>query len=87
MTDNDSIVYPDENDILRLRKSFKLVADGYLSKSELAYILDAVKDIYNERKSADLLATKAAFILFKIISSHPLLMVTRELRMERLTFS
>lgn len=71
MTGNNDIVYSDEDDILLLRKSFKLVADGYLSKGKMSYILDSVQDIYNKRKDADLLAAKAAFILFQIISSHP----------------
>lgn len=71
MTDNTNIVYPNEDDIVLLRKGFKLVADGFLSKGKMSYILDSVQDIYNKREDADLLAAKAAFILFQIISSHP----------------
>jgi death-on-curing family protein len=67
----DEIVYLSEDDILLLRKNFKLVADGYLSKSSLSYILHTARDIHKERKSEDSLAAKAAFILFHIISSHP----------------
>jgi death-on-curing protein len=71
MADKNEIVYLREDDILLLRKNFKLVADGYLSKSSLSYILDTVRDIHKERKSEDSLAAKTAFILFQIISSHP----------------
>ncbi|MDE1728922.1 MAG: type II toxin-antitoxin system death-on-curing family toxin [Thaumarchaeota archaeon] len=71
MTGNDDIVYPEEGDILLLRKNFNLVSDGYLSRGKMSYILDSVRDMYNKRKDDDLLAAKAAFILFQIISSHP----------------
>lgn len=37
----------------------------------LSYILDTAHDRYNDRKPIDCLASKAAFILFQIISSHP----------------
>ncbi|MDE1767057.1 MAG: type II toxin-antitoxin system death-on-curing family toxin [Thaumarchaeota archaeon] len=71
MTSNSDIVYPDEDDILLLRKNFKLASDGYLSRGKMSYILDSVRDMYNKREADDLLAAKAAFILFQIISSHP----------------
>lgn len=71
MTGDDDIVYPEEGDILLLRKNFNLVSDGYLSRGKMSYILDSVRDMYNKRKDDDLLAAKAAFILFQIISSHP----------------
>ncbi len=42
MADKNEIVYLDENAILLLRKNFKLVADGYLSKGSLSYVLSTV---------------------------------------------
>jgi len=69
MTSN--IVYPDEEDVLQLRESFKLTSHGYLSKGSFLYILDTVQDLYNEESFLEALAAKAAYLLFNIVTSHP----------------
>jgi hypothetical protein len=45
---SSSLSYPDENDIIQLRKGFKLMSDGYLSRGSLLYIIETVQDLYNE---------------------------------------
>ena len=45
---SSSFAYPDENDIIQLRKGFKLMSDGYLSRGSLLYIIETVQDLYNE---------------------------------------
>lgn len=69
MTSN--ILYPDENDVSQLRNGFKLTSYGYLSKGSFLYILDTVRDLYNEESFLDALAAKAAYLLFNITTSHP----------------
>jgi len=69
MTSN--IIYPDEDDILQLRKGFELSSHGYLSKGSFRYILDTVHDLYNEQSFEEALIAKAAYILFNIVISHP----------------
>lgn len=66
-----TFAYPDESDIIQLRKGFNLTSDGYLSKGSLLYILETVQDLYNENGLVDALAAKAAHILFNIVASHP----------------
>ncbi len=65
-----SFVYPSEDDIIRLRKGFRLTADGYLSKGSLLYVLETVPDL-SSKDYEEALATKAAYILFNIITTHP----------------
>ena len=71
MAKKSNFAYPDEGDILQLRKAFKLTSDGYLSKGSLLYIIETVRDLYNEYDSAEALVAKAAPILFNIVASHP----------------
>jgi death-on-curing protein len=65
-----SFVYPSEDDIIRLRKGFRLTADGYLSKGSLLYVLQTVPDLSSKDRE-EALAAKAAYILFNIITTHP----------------
>lgn len=67
----DNIFYPDEDDVLHLRQGFKLTSSGYLSKGSFLYILDTVRDLYNEGGFLEALAAKAAYLLFNIVTSHP----------------
>lgn len=67
----NDIVYPDEGDVLQLREGFKLTSHGYLSKGSFLYILDTVRDLYNEEGVLEALAAKAAYLLFNIVTSHP----------------
>jgi len=69
MTGN--IVYPDEDDVLELREGFELTSCGYLSKGSFLYILDTVRDLYNEEGFLEALVAKAAYLLFNIVTSHP----------------
>ena len=68
---SSNIVYPDEADLLQLREGFKLTSYGYLSKGSFLYILDTVRDLYNEEEFPEALAAKAAYLLFNIVTSHP----------------
>ena len=65
-----SFVYPSEDDIIRLRKGFRLTANGYLSKGSLLYVLETVQDLSSKDRE-EALAAKAAYILFNIITTHP----------------
>lgn len=69
--DNRSFVYPTADDIIRLRKGFRLTANGYLSKGSLLYILETAQDLSNNEDHEEALAAKAAYILFNIIVAHP----------------
>ncbi len=66
-----SIIYPDEDDVLQLRKGFKLTSDGYLSKGSFLYLLGTVRDLYDAETFLEALIAKAAYILFGIVTSHP----------------
>jgi death-on-curing protein len=66
-----NIAYPDESDIIQLRKGFMLTSDGYLSRGSLLYIVETVQDLYNEYDASDALAAKAAHILLHIAAAHP----------------
>lgn len=66
-----NIVYPAEDDVLQLRQGFKLTSHGYLSKGSFLYILDTVRDLYNEESFLDALVAKTAYLLFNIVTSHP----------------
>jgi death on curing protein len=68
--ESSSLVYPSEDDIIRLRKGFRLTADGYLSKGSLLYVLETVHDLSGKEHEEELV-TKAAYIIFNIISAHP----------------
>jgi len=62
----------------KLRKDLGLFAEppeghGSLSRSNLEYLLDAVKDIGERLPRRQALVKKAAFLLFNIISIHPFL--------------
>jgi death-on-curing protein len=46
---------------------------GYLSKSNLGYILDAVKDIGERLPRKKAIVKKAAFLLYNVIVIHPFL--------------
>ncbi|HEU4605412.1 MAG TPA: hypothetical protein VFS46_04160 [Nitrososphaera sp.] len=82
-----NILYPTEDDVIQLRKSFKLMSGGHLSRGSLTYILDTVQDLYNEESLTEALAAKAAHILFGIISLHPFIDGIKEPHTVRLIFS
>ena len=44
---------------------------GYLSKSNLEYLLDTVKDVGERRSGKQALVKKAEFLLYNIIMLHP----------------
>ena len=60
-------------DIIQIyKKSEDPIAKGYMSKSNLEFILEYVKDIYNNSKSKETkLINKAAFIFYHIAVKHP----------------
>ena len=68
---NSNVIYPNESDIIQLRKGFTLTSDGYLSRGSLLYIIETVQDLYNESDALDALAAKSAHILFSIATAHP----------------
>jgi len=67
----NNIIYPDEDDVLQLRKGFKLTIGGYLSRGSFLYILDTVRDLYNEESFRDALVAKAVYLLFNVVVAHP----------------
>ena len=71
MKKGSDFVYPDESDIMQLRKGFKLVSNGYLSRGSLLYILGTAQDLHNEANITESLASKAAYLLFEIAAAHP----------------
>jgi death on curing protein len=46
---------------------------GYLSKSNLEYLLDTVKDVGERLPKRQALVKKAAFLLYNIVALHPFL--------------
>jgi prophage maintenance system killer protein len=65
-----NFVYPSEDDVIKLRKGFRLTADGYLSKSSLHYVLETVQDL-SGKDYEEALVARATYILFNIITTHP----------------
>lgn len=65
-----SFVYPSEDDVIKLRKGFRLTADGYLSKGSLLYVLETVQDL-SSKDYEEALVAKAAYILFNVVTAHP----------------
>jgi death-on-curing protein len=68
---NGNVIYPNESDIVQLRKGLMLTSSGYLSRGSLLYIIETVQDLCNECEFADALVAKAAYILFNIATTHP----------------
>ena len=71
---NDEIRYPSVKQVERLYDQIIAMTGGehcYLSKSNLEYLLDTVKDVGERLRSKQALAKKAAFLLYNIIVLHP----------------
>lgn len=71
---NDEIRYPSVKQVERLYD--QIIAStggehGYLSRSNLEYLLDTVKDVGERLRRKQALAKKAAFLLYNIIMLHP----------------
>lgn len=71
---NDEIRYPSVKQVERLYDQIIAMTggeQGYLSKSNLEYLLDTVKDVGERFHRRQALAKKAAFLLYNIIVLHP----------------
>ncbi len=71
---SDEITYPTMKQIERLyRRVIELTGgeSGYLSKSNLEYLLETVKDVGERLDSKRAIVKKAAFLLYNIIVLHP----------------
>jgi hypothetical protein len=55
-----NFVYLLEDDIIQLRRGFRLTADGYLSKGSLLYVLETVQDL-SSKNYEEALVVKAAY--------------------------
>ena len=71
---NHEIRYPSVKQVERLYDQIIAMTDGEhgcLSKSNLEYLLDTVKDVGERLHRKQALAKKAAFLLYNIIVLHP----------------
>ena len=70
------IQYPSVDQVSRLYKRVVETSGGehgFLSKSNLAYLLDTVKDVGERLPKEEALVKKAAFLLYNVIAIHPFL--------------
>lgn len=73
---SEEIRYPNEEQVSRLYEKTIVASGGehgYVSRSNLAYLLDAVKDIGERLPRSQALVKKAAFLLFNVVTIHPFL--------------
>lgn len=71
---NNEIRYPSVKQVERLYDKILVMTGGehgYLSKSNLEYVLDTVKDVGERLHRKQALTKKAAFLLYNIIVLHP----------------
>lgn len=71
---SDEIRYPSVRQVERLYDQIIAMTggeQGYISKSNLEYLLDTVKDIGERLDRRQALAKKAAYLLYNIIVLHP----------------
>ncbi len=71
---DNEIRYPSLKQVERLYRQIVSLTGGeygYLSKSNLEYILDTVKDVGERFHKKQALVRKAAFLLYNIITIHP----------------
>ncbi len=71
---SDEIGYPSLNQVERLYEGIIDATGGergYLSKSNLEYLLDTVRDIGERLPKKQALVKKAAFLLYNVIALHP----------------
>ncbi len=71
---NHEIRYPSVKQVERLCNQIIAMSGGelgYLSKSNLEYLLDTVKDVGERLRGKQALAKKAAFLLYNVIVLHP----------------
>jgi len=68
---NEQIVYPTEESVTELRKRFRPVIAGYISEGTLQYVLESVKDIFNDMPYEEAFTAKASYLLYKIVTLHP----------------
>ena len=71
---NDEINYPTMKQIERLyRRVIEMTGgeSGYLSRSNLEYLLEAVKDVGERLDRKRAVVKKAAFLLYNIVVLHP----------------
>lgn len=72
----DDIEYPTSDEVAKLYKEVVKVSGGehgYLSRGNLDYILDAIKDIGERLDTKRAIVKKAAFLLYNLIVIHPFL--------------
>ncbi len=70
----DEIRYPSAKQVERLYDQIITMtggAHGYISRSNLEYLLDTVKDVGERLHRKQAVAKKAAFLLYNIIVLHP----------------
>src|SRR5713226_5750911 len=71
---NDEITYPTMNQVERLyHRVIQMTGgeSGYLSRSNLEYLLETVKDVGERLDRKRAIIKKAAFLLYNIIVLHP----------------
>jgi death-on-curing protein len=71
---NHEIRYPSVKQVERLCNQIIAMSGGergYLSKSNLEYLLDTVKDVGERLHRKQALSKKAAFLLYNVIVLHP----------------
>ena len=74
MQSDDEIRYPSLKQAERLHKRVLEMTEensGYLSKTNLEYVLDAIKDIGEKFARKQALIKKTAFLLHNVVSLHP----------------
>lgn len=66
-----TIRYLDYDTVLSIHADVNKHTRGVLSRSNLLYILDAVREVGNNENEGNALKKKAAFLLFNLITTHP----------------
>jgi len=72
---SEEIEYPSMEELEVLYKEVVKVSGGehgYLSKGNLEYLLDTVKDVGERNPKKQAIVKKAAFLLYNIVTIHPL---------------
>ncbi len=72
---DETVTYMTEEQVIMLRRGFAEyhVKNEYISKGTLRYIMESVKDLFNDLPLREALVRKAAYLLYRIIAQHPFL--------------
>jgi death on curing protein len=72
----EEILYPSMEEVARLYQSIIKMTGGdhgYLSRSNLEYLLDTVKDVGERLQKEQAIVKKASFLLYNVVVIHPFL--------------